>query len=155
MSLKSWITRSFVKSAIKQYAPLVMLTLVAALLCGYLIRGCTGTVHNSIGGTMENFIMVWGTVSVIVVWLTQQIGRKLPGDIPVLSFAVSLVLNGAAVYGVAFFLGIPWDIAVFWPYITAMQVGSQATHALTKTADKQGFTIPTMETKVKSDHSNP
>jgi hypothetical protein len=154
MNLTSWITRSFVKSAIKQYAPLVIFTLVAALLCGYLIRGCTNT-DKPIGGTMENFIMVWGTVSVIVVWLTQQIGRKLPGDIPVLNFAVSLVLNGAAVYGVAFFLGIPWDISVFWPYITAMQVGSQATHALSKTAVKQGFTLPTMEPKVKSDHSNP
>jgi hypothetical protein len=153
MSLVSWITRSFVKSAIKQYAPLVIFTFAAMLLCGWMIRGCSGISNKpSIGGTMDNFIMVWGTVSVIVVWLTQQIGRKLPGDIPVINFAVSLVLNGIAVYGVAFFLGIPWDISAFWPYITAMQVGSQATHALTKTADKAGFVIPTME--AKANHSS-
>lgn len=103
---------------------------------------------------MENFIMIWGTVSVIVVWLTQQIGRKLPGDIPVLNFALSLILNGVAVYAVAFFVGIPWDIGVFWPYIAGTQVGSQLTHSLTKTADKQGFTLPTMEPKAKSDHSS-
>ena len=155
MSIFSWAARPFVKAAIKEYAPLVAFTFIAAMLLGYLIRGCTGEINKSpIGGTMDNFVMVWGTISVVVVWLTQVIGRKLPGDVPVLSFAVSLVLNGLGVYATALFLGIPWDIGVFWPYITTMQVGSQGLHALVKTGTANGVTVPLMAPKAKTDHSS-
>jgi hypothetical protein len=153
MSIFSWIARPFVKAAIKEYALLVVFTFIAAMLLGYLIRGYEPN-KLTIGGTMDNFIMVWATISVIVVWLTQQIGRKLPGDVPMLNFAMSLILNSLAVYGVAYFMGIPWDIGIFWPYITGMQVGSQATHALAKTAEKNGMVIPTMEPKTKTNHSS-
>ena len=103
---------------------------------------------------MDNFTTVWGTVSVFVVYLVQVIGRKLPGDVPILNAGLSLILNGVAVYAVAFFIGVPWDIGVFWPYIAGMQVVSQLTHAAGKTAEKSGVnTLGVFAPKAKTDHT--
>jgi hypothetical protein len=158
MSVFSSIARPFVKAAIKDYIGYVIFTLLAAMLTGYLIRGCTGElIKSTLGGTMDNFTMVWGTVSVFVVYLVQVIGRKLPGDVPILNAGLSLILNGIAVYSVAFFIGVPWDIGVFWPYIAGMQVVSQLTHAAGKTAEKGGVnTLGVFAPKapLQSDHSS-
>jgi hypothetical protein len=152
VSLFSWAARPFVKAAIKEYAPFVVFTFIAAMMLGYLVRGCTGElIKSTLGGTMDNFTTVWGTVSVFVVYAVQVIGRKLPGDVPILNAGLSLILNGVAVYAVAFFIGVPWDIGIFWPYIAGMQVVSQLTHAAGKTAEKSGVnTLGVFAPKVRN-----
>jgi hypothetical protein len=94
-------------------------------------------------------------VSVFIVYLVQVIGRKLPGDFSIVSMGLSLIFNGISVYAVAYIVGIPWDIGVFWPYIAGAQVVSQATHALGKTAEKHGInTLGVFAPKAKTNHSS-
>ena len=103
---------------------------------------------------MENFVMIWGTVSVLLAAVVQWVGRKIPGDIPILNLAIALILQFAAVRIIVAALGLPWELSVYWQYIAGGQIISATTHALGKTAEKNGLTtLGVFATKAPGDHA--
>lgn len=96
--------------------------------------------------------MIWGTLSVGIVLLNQWIKSKYSADLPVVSYALAFVLNGLAVYGVARLLGMVWDWNTFWPVIKDAALVSLGAHAVAKTAEKNGVSVPLMANK--NNHSS-
>jgi len=101
---------------------------------------------------MENFTMIWSTVSVGIAPLLQWIKGKIPADIPALSFVLAIAFNGLSIFLITLAMKLPWDWATYWPYISDATLLSLGVHAMTKTGEKNGFSVPLMTNK--NNHSS-
>ena len=96
---------------------------------------------------METFTMIWTTVSVGIAPLLQWIKGKIPADVPALSFVLAIVFNGISIYAITLAMKLPWDLSVYWPYISDATLVSLGVHVLAKTGDKNGVSVPLMTNK--------
>lgn len=83
------------------------------------------------------FHTIWPTMSVIFVMpMTQWLKSKIPGDWPISSQLLSIVLNALVIYVAKEISGMEIPIEQLWPYVTGGVVASSTVHSLAKTKKK-------------------
>ncbi len=83
------------------------------------------------------FNSIWPVSSVlIVVPLTQFLKSKIPGDWPVSSQLISILLNTGVIYLAKELSGMDVPFQELWPYISTGSVTSSLVHSMVKTKKK-------------------
>lgn len=87
--------------------------------------------------------------------MVQWIGRKIPADIPAVSFGVAFGLCYLVALGLSAAFALPTTFSAVWPLMAVSLPLAFGTHALGKTAEKNGFTtFGVFAPKNKNDHSS-
>jgi len=83
------------------------------------------------------FNSIWPTLSVLfVVPVTQFLKSKIPGDWPISSQMISILLNTGTIYLAKEMSGMDVPFEELWPYISTGSVTSSLAHSMLKTKKK-------------------
>jgi hypothetical protein len=112
---------------------------------------------------MDTINTVNGLLAVsFVAPLVQWIGRKIPADIPAVSFGVAFGLCYLVAVGLSAVWALPTAFPAVWPLMAVSIPLAIGTHALGKTVQKNKLPIPILggalfapkDQKSKNDHSS-